>query len=170
MRSGTPQTLSGVTRWTTLVICTASIVLTWWLSSLGRHHGPFYLIGPSHVPVPLEWAIGVGVIVAACIGRATSARRGANGPQYSNLTVLFLVTASVLGTGGWRSVTSRGEGADIGGGLLLLMGPLFIAGLLHLALNAERVARSGHLRHFVATSIGIWAVAVCACTATWFSP
>jgi len=48
-------------------------------------------------------------------------------------------------------VTSRGEGAHIGGGFLLLAGPLFIAGLLHLALSTERRARC-HMVHTVTTA------------------
>lgn len=156
MRTYTPLlTVPRVTRWTALATCSALIVLTWWLSSFGRHHGVFYLIGPYHVPVLLEWALGVGVFAAACVGRVLTARQGLNDSRYSSLTVAFLAVASVLGTVGWRAVTPRGEGANIGAGFVLLVGPLFVAGLLQLALTAERVARSGHLRCFVATSIGI---------------
>lgn len=73
----------------------------WWLSSFARHHGPYYLIGPLHVPVLLEWVVGLGVVTAACVGPSTSERREWNGSRYSVLTAAVLAVTGVLGaTGG----------------------------------------------------------------------
>lgn len=168
LRPDTPRFIAPrVTPWTALATCAASVVLTWFVSSFG-HHGAFYVFGPFHVPVLLEWTVGLGVVAVACAGRVVSARRSSSKMRCSIVTVTFLVAACALGAISWRAITSPGEGSNIGAGFLFLASPLLIACLLHLALSAERFARAGQFRYFVSTSVTIWFICLCAYVAIWF--
>ena len=167
-----PQQPVGLSRWTVLAVGSLAVVLTWWLSSLHLYNGPDHLIGPFHVPVLLQWASGSVLVVIASIGSMRSARSqsGAARLTYSRMTVTVLVAALVTTTLAWRTITAGGDGANIGGGLIILVGPLFLAAFIQAAANVERNARSGHLRHFAPISVCIWIAAVGTTATTWFLP
>jgi hypothetical protein len=84
------------------------------------------------------------------------------------MTVSVLLAAVVLTTLAWRTITSGGDGANIGGGLILLAGPLFLAAFIQAAVSVERSARSSRLRHFVPLSLCIWLAAIGVTVFTWF--
>jgi hypothetical protein len=163
--------LQGLSRWTASAVGSLAVVLTWWLSSLHFFNGPDHLIGPFHVPVSLEWALGTAVVVISSVGSLRAvrgSRAGAAGPTYSVMTVSVLLAAVVLTTLAWRTITSGGDGANIGGGLILLAGPLFLAAFIQAAVSVERSARSSRLRHFVPLSLCIWLAAIGVTVFTWF--
>ena len=56
--------------------------------------------------------------------------------------VALLASAGVVGAAAWRVLTAGFVGADIGGGVVGLLGPLVIAGLLLWA--ARIAAAAGH--------------------------
>ena len=86
------------------------------------------------------------------------------------MTVTVLVAALVITTLAWRTITAGGDGANIGGGLFILAAPLFLAAFIQAAVNVERNARTGHLRHFAPISTCIWIVAVGTTATTWLLP
>jgi hypothetical protein len=98
---------------------------------LDYDYGP-YQLGPESGNV----VGGVAVVVAA-VSVAVLVMRTRQGvaDRWSWAVVAVLVMAGALGAAGWRTMTAGVSGANIGGGLVLLFGPVLIAGLLVLAVS-----------------------------------
>lgn len=124
--------------------------LTWWaIGPLGRQM-PDHEYGPYHVPLALERVAGVAAIliaVAAVAGIVVSTRGRTPRHSMAAGTTLCLVAAGAFGAAGWRAETAGVVGANIGGGLVLLAGPMVIAGLLVAAVRIERQARGTTMAH-----------------------
>lgn len=132
-------------------LAVAAPALTWW--AIGPLGGPMpdHLYGPYRVPLALERFAGVAAIliaVAAVVGIAVSAR--GRTPRHSMAVgaTLCLVAAGAFGAAGWRVETAGVVGANIGGGLVWLAGPIVIAGLLVAAVRIERQARGTTMAHW----------------------
>jgi hypothetical protein len=91
-----------------------------------------YRFGPYEVgPDSGYFVVGPAATVAAA-GMAAlviRTRRGVADLQ-SWAVVVVLAIAGALGAAGWRGLTASYSGADIGGGVVELMAPLMVAGLL----------------------------------------
>jgi hypothetical protein len=96
-----------------------------------------YDYGPYHVGPESGYGVaGVAAVVAA-VSVAVLVIRTFQGiaDWWSWAVVAVLVMAGALGAAGWRTMTAGGRGANIGGGFVLLFGPVLIAGLLVLAVS-----------------------------------
>ncbi|SOD74622.1 hypothetical protein SAMN05892883_3808 [Jatrophihabitans sp. GAS493] len=137
--------------WSALGLVLAAPALTWWaIGPIGRHW-PDHEFGPYHVPLGLERTVGVAAVVivaAAVVGIAGSYRghRSAERGPTRSATAL-LAAAGALVAAAWREETAGVVGANIGGGLLLLVGPIAIAALLVAAVRLEHRARGVTMRH-----------------------
>lgn len=150
-------------RWCVGAFAAAAFAFVWWVSSIGLYHGPDHAIGPFRFPLALEWAFG-GIAAASAVAASTwlIMRRTHPSParvSLSPVTSLWLVCASALTAGCWRVLTAGGDGANIGGGLVVLAGPLVVASMLQCALFTERESREGDLRQYRAWTTAIWCIA-----------
>lgn len=130
----------------------AAAPLTWWgVGPLGTGW-PDHDLGPYHVSVGIEVAIGVvALAVAAASGVAIAASVRRPAPRAVGITTTaLLVLAGVVGAAGWRVATAGGTGANIGGGMVQLFGPTVIAGLLAAAAVTEARRRRARPLHAAA--------------------
>jgi hypothetical protein len=106
-------------------------LLTWW--AIGSHDsGTDHLLGPFDVPTWVATATvatGWGLLGLAAIAQTVPALR--RGPRLARLTVVLLAVDAAFAAAALRVLTIGVDGANIGGGLLLLAGPaLFITPLV----------------------------------------
>jgi hypothetical protein len=110
-------------------------ILTWWAIgdvSTTKGLGAFHTFGPYHVNPHAEFVVGclaaVLAVAALVVLVVPVARRGRDGRSWG--AVACLCGAGALGAACWRLQTAGVDGANIGGGLLLIVGPVLIAGML----------------------------------------
>jgi hypothetical protein len=98
---------------------------------LSHGYGP-YQVGPESGKV----VGGVAAVVAA-VAVAVLVMRTRQGvaDRRSWAVVAALAGAGSVGAAGWRILTAGGVGANIGGGMVLVSGPVLIAGLLVVAVK-----------------------------------
>ena len=128
----------------------SALPLAWWAvgsSSTGDEHD----FGPFLIPLPVLLTIGVlGILVAAAcviaILRASAGPRPARAGLAPSATTLAVLTAVLTAAGG-RAATAGSDGANIGGGIILLAGPLLVAGLLIGAVITQRAWRPKRAWH-----------------------
>jgi hypothetical protein len=150
MSSDTDQRVRPVPLWHGIGLALAAPALTWWaIGPLGRQW-PDYQYGPYRVPPLAEQVVGVVAIVIAALSVlaiAVPATRRAARRTLTPFTVMCLIAAGVLGAAGWRVQTAGSVGANIGGSLLLVIGPVLIAAFLVAAVRTEFVTRGREMRH-----------------------
>jgi hypothetical protein len=116
-------------------------LVTWW--AIGNQDtGEEHLVGPFNLPAwvePTVDAFGLGLLVVAFAAvRVPRLRRG---PRLSAASVVLLALNAAFLAAAWRVVTAGVGGANIGGGLVFMVGPcvssfllapvVFIEGLRH---------------------------------------
>lgn len=112
-----------------------------------------YGYGPYQVGPESGYVVGGAAAVVAAVSIADLVFRTRQGiaDRWSWAVVAALVVAGALAAAGWRTMTAGGRGANIGGGLVLLFGPVLLAGLLALAVSLaggggrQRLRRTGPL-------------------------
>ncbi|MFC4495773.1 hypothetical protein ACFPA8_16715 [Streptomyces ovatisporus] len=119
------------------VLTVAVPVATWGLIGRQDEQGvpPSQLdraVQPPDIPAGVETALGIGGLVlavasAALLVRAT--RRGSFDGRWWQV-LAPLVAAGLLAGAGWRVVTAGVIGANIGAGLILVVGTPLVAGLV----------------------------------------
>jgi hypothetical protein len=99
--------------------------------------GLFYEWGPYQVgPESGYVLVGVaGVILAAGVALLVLRTREGEVDRRLWWVAVVLAAAGSLGAAAWRVMTAGVVGANIGGGMVLLVGPVLIAGLLVLAVR-----------------------------------
>ncbi|TJZ55712.1 hypothetical protein FCH28_10370 [Streptomyces piniterrae] len=119
------------------VLAAAVPVATWGLLGRHDHQGvpPSELdhaVEPLDIPAGLEAAIGVValLLVGACTALLVRAsRRGTFDRRWWQVLGPLLVAGLVIGSG-WRVLTAGVVGANIGAGLVIMIGGPVVAGLL----------------------------------------
>jgi hypothetical protein len=93
--------------------------------------GDSHLFGPYDVPSPGWVVVGMAAVVAlVAIGVLVVRTRQGVANWWWWSVVVTLAGAGSVGAYGWRAATAGAGGANIGGGLAVLVGPLLISGLL----------------------------------------
>jgi len=127
--------------WAVSCLIATTACVTWWLSSIGLYHGPDHAAGPYEIPLLVEYTVGIAAVgagIAAVIAGAAGWRRASG--MSSGALCLLLATVGFM-TLTWRCFTAGVDGANIGAGLLAMVGPFVIGGLLHAAVGVERRSR-----------------------------
>lgn len=132
------------------------VVIAWWASGVNGDAGDYYLTGPYRIPLPLEYVVGGAAVALGLAGLIASVRIGRATRGISRATTVLLVVTAMMAAGLWRVMTLGGMGANIGGGVAALVGPVLIAGGLFLALCAERKSGGISTRSFVVWSVLAW--------------
>ncbi|MFC6022024.1 hypothetical protein ACFP2T_38405 [Plantactinospora solaniradicis] len=118
------------------VLVIATPVATWWLvgdrSTVPAGAVPDYAFQPWDVNPGVAHAAGIGSVVAALVallvlGRATGRNR--LDPRWWGVFVPLLAAGVTVGFG-WRVMTAGVIGANIGAGLMILLGGPVVAALL----------------------------------------
>lgn len=149
----------GIASWRAAALSLSAAAVVWCASAPLRNDGPDYMVGPYHLPLWIEWTLGclavVGGLAALLYARSeTDDHSRAVSAVTSGVWIFTAAFAAIL----WRMITSGGEGANIGGGIAALVGPLLITLLLFSSVCRE-VPRKPHLRRFMAWSATTWALA-----------
>jgi hypothetical protein len=120
-------------------VAAAAPVLAWWtvgdLSEVPREYAMSSGFGPYELgaaPGRVALAVAVPVLAAALADLVRRKFRGEFGWQ-AWIFVALVATAAAAGGAAWRVVTAGVEGANIGGGFVLLAAPGVIPGLLVIA-------------------------------------
>lgn len=152
-------------------VALAVAALTWWWvgdlsSSVARPPDRDYLAGPYSVSPRAEWAVGLVAVALGVAGARNVLLRTRRDlvPAGRWLRAAFpALIAAFVAAAGWRTVTAGGDGANIGGGVVLLIAPVLLSVLLGvsareiaLAINAQRKRRA----HLVAAGVGAAILAV----------
>jgi hypothetical protein len=100
---------------------------------VGLSHG----YGPYQVGPESGFVVGgaAAVVAAVAVAVLVMLTRQGVADRRSCAVVAALAGAGSVGAAGWRVLTAEGGGANIGGGMVLLIGPVLIAGLLVLAVR-----------------------------------
>jgi hypothetical protein len=112
------------------------------VSAVFDTRGPVRVIGPYHVPLAVEIFVGVLAVAGSLttvVAMVRHARRTNRGPTFA--TTATLIVNCVFVTGWWRTATAMGEGANIGGGMFVLAGPVVVAALLAAAVAIQLATR-----------------------------
>jgi hypothetical protein len=94
----------------------------YWVVGLVPNTGDYYAAGPYHVNLGLLVALGVAGLAAGVASAAALARRASRGQLsgFATSRIMVLTIGAVLTAVMWRTMTHGVEGANIGGGLLML--------------------------------------------------
>lgn len=139
----------------------AAAPLTWWaIGPLGTdwdHHD----VGPFHVVPTLLYVVGasaVVVAVASLAGVVVAVRRGTRQARAAVDAWALVLTMVAVGSiaAGWRVATAGSSGANIGGGMAQLGGPVLVAMLLVAAVVVQ--ARHRPMRRVQVAALAVLAV------------
>lgn len=136
-----------VSWWAAFCLTGGAISGTWWLSGIGRYRGPDHMVGPYAMPVGVEYGVGILALACAVVATVVSVVRPAARFGVSALAMAPLLVAVIIATGAWRVITAGGDGANIGGGIVAILAPFAVAGLLFATLAVERRSRHGMMRY-----------------------
>ncbi len=138
--------------WAAASLAAAASAITWCFTS-DSEHGDFYMIGPYQVPLLIEYIVG-GIAVAlglAALRASTTATRATG--TLTRTTTAVLVLTAIATAGLWRVMTQGVTGANIGGGMAALAGPILITTLLFAAVCTQRSTAGMRTRTFVGLSV-----------------
>lgn len=125
----------------THIVCTAALVVSapiaaWWaIGDLSEEVHPdlaTYVVSPPNLDSPVELALGAGAtttLLGAVVVLALATRRGAVASHWWSV-VTPLVALGVVGATSYRILTAAVHGANIGAGMVMLIAPLVVVGLL----------------------------------------
>ena len=129
-----------------VVLVLTSPVVTWWLVGDLTEPG---IVDPDYMfrPLPLSHGVEVGLGIAATLAAVASMymlvaafRAGVVDRAWSPVVVFPALAGVVIGFS-WRGLTVGVIGANIGGGLILLGGPLVVLALVTAAVASGSAAR-----------------------------
>lgn len=139
----------------------AAAPLTWWaIGPLGTdwdHHD----VGPFHVAPALLYAVGAAaavVAVASITAVVVAARRRTRQSRPAVEAWALVLTTVAFGSiaAGWRVATAGSSGANIGGGMAQLGGPVLVAMLFVAAVVVQ--ARHRPMRRLQVAALAVVAV------------
>lgn len=131
-------------RWPAYAASTASVVampfVAWWLiGDLSEPGGTDYLFKPPHLSTASETAVGGGLMVLLLISTWmlwTRHKAWLVEDGWWKVLIRLMLAGTLVG-GGFRLLTLAGGGANIGGGMVIMIGPPV---LLHLGIGARAEA------------------------------
>jgi hypothetical protein len=112
------------------------------VSAVFDARGPVRVIGPYHVPLAFELVVGVLAVaagLATVVAIVRHERHADRGPTFA--TTATLIIDSIVATAWWRTATAMGEGANVGGGMVVLAGAGVIAALIAAAVAIQLATR-----------------------------
>ena len=120
---------------TVVAVVLATPLAVWWIvGDISEVTGPYadYLFEPPSISRAIETSLGVGAVLAVAASAATLmwAHRRQGFSRRRVLSVVCLLLVGVIAGYGYRVLTAGVSGANIGGGLVLLFGPVMIIGLV----------------------------------------
>jgi hypothetical protein len=134
----------------TSVVVAATPVATWWLvGDLSEEPGisgqppTDHMIPPPQLGETVETFLGVSAVLAAAlalVALAVAAWRGAVAPRRWRV-VAPLVLAGVYCGFAWRVMTAAVHGANIGGGMMLMFGVVFVPAMAAIAVGQAGTQR-----------------------------
>jgi hypothetical protein len=130
-----------------IVLVLAVPVLTWWTVGDLSYRGSVdldYFIQPPEIGAAAELAIGITALVLATASVRALAQATRTGDMDQRWwTVLLLLSIAGAGLGAaWRVLTAGGIGANIGAGIIIMIGPpMFIILVVCAALLGWRIFR-----------------------------
>jgi len=128
---------------TTLLLLAVPMASWWLIGDLSEPFGDYHQVDPLHIDLGDEATFGSIALVTGVVGLAVIlAARWSPRPRPTgwDRAIAAVVGAEVLAMLTYRSLTAGTQGSNIGGGLLLIGGPVAIGLLLAWAL--EQVNRS----------------------------
>lgn len=129
-----------------VVLVLATPVAVWWMVgdlTTTEVPDPDYLIAPVPMPATVERLLGVSAVllVLATAVALLGATRADRVPARWWGVLAPLLAAGALSGVGWRVVTAGVVGANIGGGAVLLGGPVIVLALVGVAAVVARPLR-----------------------------
>lgn len=123
---------------------------------VGHSHG----YGPYQVGPESGYVVGgtAAVVAAASVAALVIRTRQGAADKRSWTVVAALSMVGAVAAGGWRVLTAGGVGASIGGGFVLLVAPMLIAGLLSGAVEAAGGGGRWSLRRTRLLMLTAWLV------------
>jgi len=134
-----------------LVLVAATPVSTWWLvGDLSTEIvDPDYFIRPVQIGGTAEHVVGVGAVVlvaGSVVALVVAGWRGRLDQGWWSVLVELVLAGGLCGAG-WRVLTAGVIGANIGAGLVMMVGAPIVAALVSMAVDdwlSLRVQRRGH--------------------------
>ena len=140
LQSEVTRSVQRVPYWVVMAALPAVGALTWAISSpAGGATRPDHLLGPYHVSLLVEYVLGTLLVLVAFVAWIWMRPRWwESGSGLAREATALLLVCTVFSVGAWRVLTSGVNGANIGGGLLIIAGPVIVSMLLVSALLYER--------------------------------
>ena len=117
-----------------LLVLVTPVVVWWIVGDVSEVSGPSadYLFRPPSVSAATETSLGVASHLCAVVSTAMLWRAHRRRPfgRRRVIAVGCLLLVGAIAGYGYRVLTAGVSGANIGGGLIILLGPVIIAGLL----------------------------------------